>query len=161
MTCTTSEWSLLNECAFFSLLWSYGEILAFRTVNQPSIDVREVDPNFVVATLILLLETQRAVGDGKGACALAILCSEPSGFKNPHMSDHSPPGRHNGVGPGGTGKSVLTNASSKMPMGRGSLPDWRRDAAPLKSPATMSTCSCNSTVRTVSVNFFPIPRFLA
>ena len=61
----------------FSLLWSYGEILSFRTVNQPSIDVREVDPNFVVATLILLLETQRAVGDGKGACGLAILCQKP------------------------------------------------------------------------------------
>ena len=41
-----------------------------------------------------------------------------------------------------------------MPMGRGSLPDWRRQAAPLESPATMSTCSCNITTRTVSSNFF-------
>ena len=86
--------------------------------------------------------------------------SEPSGFKNPHTSDHSPPGSHNGVEPGGTGTSVLTNASSIMLMVRGSLPDWRRHAAPLKSPATMSTCSCNITVRTVSSRFFPIPRFL-
>ena len=76
----------------FSLLWSYGEILAFRfnfrdlssrcrTVNQPSIDVREVDPNFVVATVILFLETQRAVGDGKGACGLAILCQNQVVFR--------------------------------------------------------------------------------
>ena len=50
----------VERVRLFSLLWSYGEILAFRTVNQPSIDVREVDPNFVVATLILLLETQRS-----------------------------------------------------------------------------------------------------
>ena len=68
---------------------------------------------------------------------------------------------HNGVGPGGTGKLVFANPSSIMPMGRGSLPDWRRHTAPLKSSATMSTCSCNITVRTVSINFFPIPRFLA
>ena len=67
----------VERVRLFSLLWSYGEILAFRTVNQPSIDVREVDPNFVVATLILLLETQRAVGDGKGARGLAILCQNP------------------------------------------------------------------------------------
>ena len=63
----------VERVRLFSLLWSYGEILAFRTVNQPSSDVREVDPNFVVATLILFLETQRAVGDGKGARELAIL----------------------------------------------------------------------------------------
>ena len=68
---------------------------------------------------------------------------------------------HNGVGPGGTGKLVFANPSSIMPMGRGSLPDWRRHTAPLKSPATMPTRSCNITVRTVSINSFPIPRFLA
>ena len=79
--------------------------------------------------------------------------SEPSGFKNPHTSDHSPDG--------GIGKLVFVNAASILLMGRGSLPDWRRQAAPLKSPATMSTCSCNITVRTVSINFFPITRFLA
>ena len=68
--------------------------------------------------------------------------SEPGGFKNPQISDHlrgTPPGHHNGVGPGGTVKLVLANASKIMLMGRGSLPDWRRHAAPLKSPATTST----------------------
>ena len=29
--------------------------------------MKEMDPNFVVATLILFLETQRAEGDGEGA----------------------------------------------------------------------------------------------
>ena len=96
--------------------------------------------------------------------APSTFFSEPGGFKNPHTSDHPPgtaPGLHNGGGPGGTGKSVLANTSSMMLVGRGSLPDWRRQAAPLKSPATMSTCSCNITARTASSNFFPIPRFLA
>ena len=58
--------------------------------------------------------------------------SEHGGFKNPHTSDHSPgtpPGHQNGVATGGTGKSVLAKASSKMLMGGGSLPDWRRQGA--------------------------------
>ena len=57
--------------------------------------------------------------------------SEPIRFKNPHTSDHSPgtpPGFHNGVGPGGNGKFVLTNASSILLMDRESLPDWWRHA---------------------------------
>ena len=90
--------------------------------------------------------------------------SEPGGFQNPHTSDHSPgtpPGHQNGEGPGGIGKFVLTNASSMMLTGRGSLPDWRRHAAPLKTPATMSTCCWCITVRTASNKFFAIPCFLA
>ena len=90
--------------------------------------------------------------------------SEPGGFKDPQTSDHSPgtpPGPHRGVGPGGIGKHVLAKAASIILMGRGSLPGWRRHAAPLKSPATMSTCSCSITERTASNNFFPMPRFLA
>ena len=66
-------------------------------------------------------------------------------FENPHTSDHSPgtpPGPHNGVEPSGKRKFVLANASSIMLLGRGSLPDWRRHAAPKNSPATKSTCSC-------------------
>ena len=48
-----------------------------------------------------------------------------------------------------------------MLVSRRSLPDGQRHAAPLKSPATMSTCSCSITVRTVNIHFFLIPRFLA
>ena len=67
--------------------------------------------------------------------------SEPGGFKNPQISDHlrGTPGHHKGVVLGGTVKLVLASASKIMLMGRGSLPDWRRHAAPLKSPATTST----------------------
>ena len=67
--------------------------------------------------------------------------SEPGGFMNPQTSAHSPgtpPGPHRGAGPGGKGKYVLAEASSIVLMGRCSLPDCRRHAAPLKSPATMS-----------------------
>ena len=44
--------------------------------------------------------------------------------------------------------------SSTILMGRRSLPDGRRHAAPLKSPAPMSTCSCN-----IYSTDLPIPRF--
>ena len=108
-----------------------------------------------------------SMSKGKAKAPCMRTChsfSEPAGFKNLHTSNHSPgtpPGLHNGVEPSGTGKSVLVNASSTILMVRGSLPSWRRHAAPLKPPATMSTCSCNITARTVRSNFFPIPRFLA
>ena len=54
-------------------------------------------------------------------CGLAFLSQNPVVSKNPHTSDHSPgtpPGHHNGVGPGGTGKLVLTNVSSIMRGGQ-------------------------------------------
>ena len=74
----------VERVRLFSLLWSYGEILAFRTVNQPSIDVREVDPNFVLATLILFVETQRAVGDGKGSMHPDLpFCVRTQWFQEP------------------------------------------------------------------------------
>ena len=82
----------------------------------------------------------------------------------PHTSAQSPgtpPGPHNSVGPGGTGRFVLAKASSKMLVRRRSLPHGRRQAAPLKSPATKSTCCSSITVRTVSNIIFPMPRFLA
>ena len=90
--------------------------------------------------------------------------SEPGGFKNPHTSDHAPgtpPGHHKGGEPSGISKHVLAKASSIILIGRGSLPDWRRHAAPLKSPATTSICYCSIAVRTVSNKFFPLTRFFA
>ena len=66
------------------------------------------------------------------------------GLTKPHTSVHSPgiaPGPHNGGRPGGTGKSVSANASSKTLVSWGLFHfDWRQ-ADPLKSPATKSTCS--------------------
>ena len=83
---------------------------------------------------------------------------------NPHTSAHPvgiAPGPHNGVGPGGIGKCVSANASSRVLVGWGLLPFEWRQAAPLKSPATRSTCRSCIMARIVRRCFFPIPRFLA
>ena len=97
-------------------------------------------------------------GMGKAPCIRTChSVSDSGGFKKPHTAAHSPgtpPGPHNGGEPGGTGRIVLANASSIMLVSRRSLPDGRRHAAPLKSPATTSTCSCSITVRTVSIKSF-------
>ena len=61
---------------------------------------------------------------------------ETGGLRNPHTTAHSPgtsPGPHNGVGPGGIGKSVSAKASSIILVGFRSLPQGRRQAAPSKS----------------------------
>ena len=83
--------------------------------------MREVDPNFVMAALICVPDAQNVEKDSTST----VHADLPLVFKNPHTSDHSPgtpPGPHNGVEPGGTGKLVLTNVSSIMLTGRGSLP---------------------------------------
>ena len=127
--------------------------------------MEEVDPSFVMATLICFLGTQPAERDSEASMRADVpFILGTRRFSEPHTSDHSPgtpPGHQNGEGPGGTGKFVLTNASSMMLTGRGSLFDWRRHATPLKSPATMSTCCWCITVRTASNKFFAIPCFLA
>ena len=45
-------------------------------IDQSSIDVEEVDPNFMMATLIFFLETQRVLGDGEGT----MIADLPVGF---------------------------------------------------------------------------------
>ena len=60
----------------------------------------------------------------------------------------------------GTGKFVSAKASSIILVSFRSLPHGRRQAAPLKSPATRSTSSSSITARIVNSNFYPIPRFL-
>ena len=87
---------------------------------------------------------------------------ESGGLRKPHTSAHVPgtaPGPDNGVGPGGIGKSQSAKASSMMLRGLALV--VRRQAAPLKSPATKSTCSTSITARKVRSSFFPMPRFLA
>ena len=130
-----------------------------------STNVRKMNPNFVVAALIFLSEPKHVVRDCEGT----MISNWPFGFRARWFQKHAyigqspgtPAGPHKGVGPGGTGRFTLANASSTMLLGRRSLPEERRHAAPLKSPATMSTCSINITVRTVRIHFLRIPRFLA
>ena len=49
-----------------------------NAIDKSRVDVVEVDPNFMMATLILSLETHRAVGTGKGAMIAVTI---------PHTSD--------------------------------------------------------------------------
>ena len=100
---------------------------------------------------------------GKAPCCRTLhRSSESGGLRNPHTSAHVPgtaPGPHNGVGPGGIGKAQSAKASSTILMLSAQVS--RRQAAPLKSPATTSTCSSSITAPTVRISFFPMPRFLA
>ena len=60
-------------------------------IDQSRVDVEEVDPNFMMATLILFLETQRAVWDGEGSMHTDLpFFFGTWRFKEPHTSDHSP-----------------------------------------------------------------------
>ena len=111
--------------------WSTIFVIPGCAIHQSRIDAEEVDPV--------------PYGIVKAPCMrICHSFSDPGGFMNPHTPAHSPgtsPGPHNGVGSRGIGKHVLGKASSTVLMGRCSLPSCRRHAAPLKSPATMSTCS--------------------
>ena len=87
---------------------------------------------------------------------------ESGGLITPHTSDHVPgkaPRPHSGGGPGGKGKSQSANSSSMILWALAQV--VRRQAAPLKSPATKSTFSSSITARMVNSNFLPMPRFLA
>ena len=128
------------SCSFSNLV---GEICrpVIYDHNQPSINVEEVAPNSVMATFIYFLEAQHADRDCEGTvhADLPFIL----GTRRVKKKTHILPTAHLARllvsttvnGPGGIGGFVLTNASSIMLMGRGSLPDWRRPAAP--SPATM------------------------
>ena len=83
MTCTTSEWSLLNESTFFPCCGRMAKFLPSGLIFEichPGV-ARSTNRAVPVATVILFLETQRAVGDGKGACGLAILCQNQVVFR--------------------------------------------------------------------------------
>ena len=114
----------------------------------------QVQPHFMMATLIFWTEAQGFVGN----CASSMQTDFPVFtrvrwlYKTTYVS---PPGTatgaHDGVEPGGIGKFVSVKASSitlRLP-----LPQGRRQAAPLKYPATKSTCSSNITARIVSSSF--------
>ena len=72
------DWSRTNESASFPCCvvvrrvplprdWSTILVFPRYAVDKSRIDVEEVDPNFVMATLICFPETQRAARDGEGS----------------------------------------------------------------------------------------------
>ena len=168
MTDSASEWSLSVGLPIFfavavwrsSFFWVQSSLLIVLRCAfvGPGVDVREMHPNFVMATLVLVSQPQRAIRNGVGS----IHPNLPFSFRFWWLQEtaHVLPVSTTVWVPGGTGRFVLAKASSIMLVSWRSLPHGRRHAAPLKSPATVSTCSCSITVRTVSNNFFPIPRFL-
>ena len=120
-----------------SLLCSHGEFLFLEigrrclssrdTLDQSCVDLGEVDPNSMMATLILFLETQRAARDGEGS----MIADLPVVFGTRRFQEPTyvrpftwyTSWSHSGVGPGGNGKFVLTNASSVLLINRELLPD--------------------------------------
>ena len=80
-----------------------------------------IQPDFMVAALVSLTETQDFSGIVNAPCKRTFHNScELGGTMKPHTLAHSPgiaPGPHNGGGPGGIGKSVSANASSKVQVG--------------------------------------------
>ena len=146
VTRTRSRMVTFHRRCLLSLLWSLRRVPLheFGRRDLSSRDVRstsrvEMDPSFLMGTLAVSSRPSMPKRKVKAPCMRT--CHSFFGtrrFENLHTSDHSPgtpPGPHNGVEPSGIGKFVLTNAPSIMLMGRGSLPDWRRHAVPLKSLA--------------------------
>ena len=58
-------------------------VITGHTIDQSRVDMK-VDPNFMMATLILFLETQRAPGEGEGSMIAKLpVVFELGGSKNP------------------------------------------------------------------------------
>ena len=96
----------------FVQTWSSIFVITGCAINQPRIDVKEVNPNFVMARLICTLDAKRIVRNFEGTMHANM----------PHSlgpnSPATPPGPHSGVGPCGIGKHVLAKASSVVLLGR-------------------------------------------
>ena len=165
MTNVSCEWSLWSRgVLFLCVLWSHVEALSFKCTCRASlysastitsrVSLSQMHPHFVVAAGMEKAQYKRTCHSSW----------KSDGLIKPHTSAHSPgtaPDPHNGVAPGGTGWFVSAKASSIVLVSRRSLPHGLRRAAPVKSPATKSTCSSSITLRTVRSNFILIPRFLA
>ena len=131
MTYNMSERSLSFQWVLFlSLLWSHCEFLSFRCNRWTSLyggtrsSARAFTWERCTQTLwwqLWSFSFSPSVPRGMVKAPCIRTChsvSEPSGFRQPHTSAHSPgtpPGRHNGVGPGGTGdnKARFSEAEAK------------------------------------------------
>ena len=115
------------------------------TINQPCVDMQEMNPYLVVATLVgrsdaasFMRNFERSMHANMPLTLATVWLDEPT-----HIGQFSwnSTWSHNRAGRCGIGKLVLANASSSVLSRRWASPDRRRHAAPSKSPATMSTCS--------------------
>ena len=120
-----SEWSLCSPCSLLlSLLSWYGEDIAWRCRRWScfSRGKCKMHPYLMVAALFFFTKTQGTVEIERTPCNQTFHLSWWSGgFRHPHTSAHSlgtAPGNHNGVVPGGIGRSVSAKASSMILMGR-------------------------------------------
>ena len=82
-------------------------------INQPCVDVQEMNPYFVVATLVGRFDSKNFMRNFKRT----VQANMPLGLGTPwldetaHIRPYSSPSRHNAVGPCGMGKFVLANAN--------------------------------------------------
>ena len=119
--------------------WPQKLSVAGCAINQSCIDVQEMNPNFVVAALVCNFDAKYFVRNFERT--MHALSFGPRWLdESTHVGPSTWYATHRGVGPGKIGKFVLAKASSTVLLCRCSLPDCRHHAAPLKSPATMSTC---------------------
>ena len=120
-----------------------GELAILMEITQ-----RALLPDDRVAALVCKFHAMRHFERTMHAICHSV--SEPGGLMNTHIGPFSWFGLHNERRPGVIGKLVMAKTTTIVLSRRCLLPDRRRHAAPLKSPATMST----------SNRFLPIPRFL-
>ena len=128
-----------------------GHMAKFFLLSVAAASMRKVHPNFVVAALIFFSLPKRAIRDGEGSMHPDL----PFRFRARRFQEAAY------ISPVTWYASWSPQLCGAGLMRRRSLPEGRRHAAPLKSPATISICSCLFTVRNVSINFFPKPSFLA
>ena len=99
-------------------------------INQPCVDMQEMNPYFVVATLVGTFDSKSFVRDFECTVHATVPLSFGTRWQDEtaHIEPLSwnPTWSHKTVGPCGIGKSVLANASSTVLSCRCSLPDRRR-----------------------------------
>ena len=135
-------------------------LIMFLTLwlNVLPIDEVEVEPRFVVAALIGRAQAQDNTENREGTMKPYLPLGR---LKEP--TNVSPVARNRSWSPQWCGaRTRWQNTVSKGFFdGTDFFPLLHRHAAPLKSPATRSTCSSSITARIVRMSFLTIPRFWA
>ena len=156
------EWSLSHPHPFGTSVCFHGSALNVLSgevvlrVFRDALDLAllhkvHVKPYFVMAALISLSDAKSFKETGKAPWPrVAVLVWELE--KSTHVCPRTRNRRE-----ASTRQSAKAPSVKVMLLALGS----RRQAAPLKSPATTSTCSSSITTRIVRINFFPMPRCVA